>query len=336
MSQDSHSPLSAAWPAGFLSVDMDGLWAIRQCYDQPAENSFERDAVWEEGARWLLEAFERRGLRATFFLVARDLEVDSKRALAAEIRARGHEIANHSLNHRIGLTLLPMGRLLDELAAAQALFEKRLGFRPAGFRAPGYDVDARLLRALRRAGFAYDASLLPTWWAPALRLASALAARRIAGGRRQFGRVSYGLAPLWPYIPDPYHLRRERSMPPDRGAAFWEFPIGVTPRLRLPIGAGYAMTAGPEYLRRALASLRREGLPVSFLIHGADATDLRSPANAIFPRRAAPPSIAGFAMSGREKQRRLSALLDLLADALEFSTYEQWLNRRGIPCAAPG
>lgn len=324
----------ATRPSGFVTVDLDGLWALRTCYQQPVGESFRRDPVWEEGLPWLLEELEHRKIRATFFIVARDLEVESKRELARELVRRGHEIGNHSLRHGIGLTRLPMGDLLEELGAAQHLFEETLGVRPAGFRSPGYDVDARLLRAVRRVGFRYDSSMLPSPWGPLLRLADWIVARRVRPRRRQFGRVGYALAPLGPYHPDPHCARRATAaatLPPaaDSPPKFWEIPISVTPRLRLPLAAGYVMLGGRAYFRRALRDLSRRGVPVCALIHGADVTDLRRGGVRVFPSRRRQPRAGGFALDIRAKRAVLRDMLDDLAQSLSLYRLGDWPVQSG-------
>ncbi|GEM_PF-431369 len=351
-------PSSPSWPLGFVSVDIDGLWAIRQCYGQPILSSFDRDPVWLDGIPWLLDALDRHSIRATFFVVARDIECQAKLEMAREFLRRGHEIGCHSLAHRIGMSLLPMGTILDDLAHARQRFQETLNVLPRGFRSPGYDVDARLLRAIRRAGFLYDASLLPTFWGPLLRLADALVARRWDFGKRQFGRFSYGRAPLRPYRPNRHILRREErairdasigserrdsASPSERSpksqedslnSDFWEIPISVTPRLRLPIGAGYVLTAGPAYFQSAIRSLCRAGLPVSFLVHGADATDLQKGDSRVFPRRASQPRAAGFSLSAEDKRRQIDAMLGLLARQLRIERMGDWAASQRAPDTA--
>lgn len=392
-------PIRNGWPLGFITVDLDGLWALRKCYGQPRRDSFVRDPIWEDGVPWLLDTFERLGIRATFLVVARDLEVDSKRDLAREILRRGHEIANHSLAHRIGLTRLPMGELMEDLRASQQMFEEALDMRPVGFRSPGYDVDARLLRAARRAGFLYDSSLLPTWWGPLFRAADWWVARRINLGKRQFGRFRYGWAPLRPYQPLRFAIRQDgtddaaweasttrharagkrawrdtgavwsdgeelastensgdgletRSSRPnlrrtDTGKRadvsggdarradarivagdFWEIPISVTPGLRLPIGAGYVLMAGKGYLPRAVRAIQKRDLPLVFLLHGADVTDLRRGEDRVFVSRAMQPTAAGFALPGDTKRRRIGRALASLADTLRLSRMGDWVKEQ--------
>ncbi len=272
----------------------------------------------------MLDTFDALGIRATFFLVARDLEVDEKREVAEGILRRGHEIGNHSLSHRLGMTRLPMGALMEDLNASQQMFEETLDRRPVGFRSPGYDIDARLLRAVWRAGFLYDSSLLPTWWAPVFRMADWWVARRISVRKRQFGRLPYGRAPLTPYRPRRHKIRRDDTTKAFRD--FWEVPITTTPTLRLPIGAGYVLMAGKGYFARALARLRARDLPVQFLIHGADVTDLSRGDSRVFRSRLVQPAAAGLALSAETKRRRVRRVLERLAGELDLMRIADWVR----------
>lgn len=293
-------------PTGFLQVDVDGLWAMRACYGRPEEETFTDDPCWSEGIGRLASLFEEAGVPATFFLVGRDLRLPLKRAAARRLLRDGHELANHSYSHRIGLTALPMGRILAEIRRTDALL-RRLGAEPVGFRSPGYDFDSRVFRAVRRVGYLYDASLLPTFWGPALRLADAWLARRLDPGRRQFGRFVYGRAPRQPYFPIRYRVRKP-SNAPVRGDLL-EIPVGVTPRLRLPLTAATLLSLPPERLRALLARLANEGRPVLLLLHAIDGTDCRQPI--IFGNRR--PSLGGFRLGGGEKEHRLRLIVEEFA-----------------------
>ncbi len=224
---------------GFVQVDVDGLWAVRQCYGRAEGDTFREDPCWEEGVPRLEGLFGELGVPAAFFIVGRDLEVDRKRRQARKLVHRGHEIGNHSYSHRLGLTGEPAGLILDEIRRTDRSL-RQLGAEPAGFRSPGYDVDGRILRALRRTGYIYDASLLPTYLGPLLRLASSYVAGEWLFWRRQFGRISYGRAPRVPYFPRRHKIRKEA--PREEAPDLVEIPAGVTPGLHLPLTGGLLLT----------------------------------------------------------------------------------------------
>ncbi len=293
-------------PEGFLQVDVDGLWAVRRCYGRPENDSFESDPCWIEGIERLARTFESVGTPAGFFIVGRDLELKSKRERLRGLIRSGFEIGNHSYTHTIGLTRKPSGFILDELERTDRAL-RGVKADPVGFRAPGYDVDARVLRCVRRLGYKYDASLLPTHLGPALRLADAWMARRWDPTKRQFGRMAYGRAPRGPYFPRRYKIRKEASTHEPKDLL--EIPVGVTPGLRLPLTAATLLPMGKAEIRELLDKLAANELPVLLLLHAIDGVDCREPI--VFDNRIS--KLGGFSMSGRRKEKRLRFIVEEFA-----------------------
>lgn len=97
----------------------------------------------------MLDLLARHGVRATFFLVGKNVAANP--GLAAEIAAAGHELAVHGLRHRL-LLKYPPGRVYRDLAYARALVASAAGVAPRWFRPPfgvlstGAAVAARRLR----------------------------------------------------------------------------------------------------------------------------------------------------------------------------------------------
>jgi len=263
-------------PAGFLQVDVDGLWAVRACYQRQERDSFSEDPCWSEGAERLVRLFREYEIPAAFFLVGRDLELDWKQEAAARWLAQGFELGNHSYTHRIGLTRMPLGYIYQEIRRTDEAL-KAVGAEPRGFRSPGYDVDARVLRALRRLGYAFDRK------------------------KRQFGRFSYGRAPRRPYFPRVHSLRK----PSPSNTGLLEIPVGVTPWLRSPLTAASLFPLSQKQLARLFSRLASKGRPVLLLLHAIDGVDCSEPI--VFDERR--PSLGGFSLDGEEKERRLRAIL---------------------------
>jgi peptidoglycan/xylan/chitin deacetylase (PgdA/CDA1 family) len=98
----------------------------------------------------LLRLLEAHGVRATFFLIGRNVE--RYPSLAAELAARGHELGNHTQNHLL-LPVLPRAMLLRELnRAADAIFVAT-GQRPRLFRPPMGWFSRSLLHTLAEHGY---------------------------------------------------------------------------------------------------------------------------------------------------------------------------------------
>lgn len=108
------------------------------------------DGPHPEGTPAVLEALAARGARATFFMVAE--QVERYRSLAAEIVAAGHEAAVHGYRHRNQMRLLP-GELADDLQRATDLIGDVYGRRPRLYRPP-YGIFTLVgLALVRRASF---------------------------------------------------------------------------------------------------------------------------------------------------------------------------------------
>ncbi len=293
-------------PPGFLQVDVDGLWAVRACYGKPERETFQSDPCWNEGVVRLADVFRAAGTPASFFIVGRDLEVESKAAHAGRLLRDQFELGNHSYTHRIGLTLEPTGVIVEEIRTTDKAL-RAIGAEPVGFRSPGYDVDTRIIRALIRCRYLYDASMLPTFAAPLLRLADAWLSRRWQPGKRQFGRVSYGRAPRGPYFPRLYKMRK-KAFDGERKPIV-EIPVGVTPGLRLPLTASSLFPMSNSRIRRTFRTLARRGDPVLLLLHAIDGTDCSRPI--VFDNRR--PGLAGFSRSGEWKEKRLRFIVEEFA-----------------------
>jgi peptidoglycan/xylan/chitin deacetylase (PgdA/CDA1 family) len=115
---------------------------------------------WEralaDGYPRLLDALDRLGLRASFFIEGWNGEHHPDRVAA--LAARGHEVGLHGWDHEQWAALSQseaedrLGRGLDALTAA-------VGERPRGFRAPAGDRGPYTAALLAGMGFDYDASL---------------------------------------------------------------------------------------------------------------------------------------------------------------------------------
>lgn len=107
------------------------------------------DGPHPEGTPAMLDALAREQVKATFFLVAE--QVERFPGLTAELVAAGHEPAVHGYRHRNQMRLLPHDFHAD-LARAVAVIEDVCGRRPALYRPPYGVFTLPGLSAVRRAG----------------------------------------------------------------------------------------------------------------------------------------------------------------------------------------
>jgi peptidoglycan-N-acetylglucosamine deacetylase len=255
--------------AATISVDLDPVDVHLAGYGHAAPFD---PRVYDVALPRLLERFDRHGIRGTFFLLGRDAERAS--AAIASIVAAGHEVASHSFDHPPHLARLGDAALRDQLARSRHALEAQLGGAVRGFRAPDWSVGSRVIAALAAAGYWYDASLMPS---PVLAVGRGVLAVRA----RRIGDL-LGIRP-------PASLRRTPFVW-RCGGALVEFPVTVTPGLRLPVYHTLRYSMGERRFLAALDAVARRGESLSYPLHGIDALGLRE--DGVDRRLAAHPGMA--------------------------------------------
>jgi polysaccharide deacetylase family protein (PEP-CTERM system associated) len=114
-----------------------------------------------ESTRRLLDAFERRQVKGTFFILG--WVAERHPALIRQIAAAGHELGCHSYAHQLVYDLTPR-QFKEDTLRAQAVIADACGMRPISYRAPSYSITKRSMWALEvlvECGFRYDSSIYP-------------------------------------------------------------------------------------------------------------------------------------------------------------------------------
>ena len=311
--------------AAGLSFDLDNLWSYMKTHGDPG---------WEVYPSYLgrlipdvLEFFEMRRLKVTFFVVGRDAAREENSIPLKMIAAAGHEIGNHSFDHEPWLHRKTKAEIEAEIARAEGAILEATGFRPRGFRGPGFSWNADLLRVLAARDYLYDASTFPTFIGPLGRLyyfmQSRLTERQKEERKELFGGLAEGLRPVRPY--------RWRL---DDRTMLLEIPVTTMPVLKTPFHLSYLLYLGGispllmrTYLRTALGLCRIGRTGVSFLLHPLDfLAGEDAPALAFFPAMAI----------GRQKKRGLvGEVFDIFAeffDILPLGVYaERCLSAAALP-----
>ena len=251
-----------------ITFDVDGLqrdpFPTEPTASQRSElHDLAHEVVLPRIAAWLRSV----EVKATFFAIGGDVERSPQayRALAAE----GHEIANHTSSHPRDFSRLSVGAALAEIRMAHRSIERAVGIAPVGFRAPGYTLSAATVEALTACGYAYDASMMPSWSYVTLKQAF-----RLLGGaryRHYLFAQSYrcALAPHLPYpiaARDIYRAASESSLT--------EIPITTLGWLQFPFIHATTFRLPDAVRRMAMrASLRRPFFTLSF--HDLEFADRR-------------------------------------------------------------
>lgn len=287
-------------PTASVSLDLDNLWAYLKTHGDPAWES--RPSFLPTAVPRLLELLGEHRLTTTVFVVGADAEREDGAKAVAEIAAAGHEVANHSFGHEPWLHRYTPDALEAELSRTEDAITAAGAPRPVGFRGPGYSITPALLDLLRRRGYLYDATTLPTWIGPLARAYHYRGTPKAERGEL-FGPWSDGRAPVHPYRWS------------DAGDLV-ELPVTTMPLTRLPIHGSYLLQlhqASPRlaraYFAAALRLCRLRGVQPSLLLHPTDVLDGReAPGMEFFP---------GMAVPGREKAELLGHVLASMRDRFD-------------------
>lgn len=131
-----------------------GVRVARFKADREAAISFTLDDGWEDNATIAAPLFDRHGIHATFFLVAGNIPGDEHEKGThkygqitwdrwKQIARAGHEIGNHTLQHR-GLTKSDDETVRAEIEGGWQLIADRIGVAPISFAYPGNGRDDRV------------------------------------------------------------------------------------------------------------------------------------------------------------------------------------------------
>ena len=259
-----------------IHVDLDSVWAMAASCGIALET--DPDPILHTSIGRFIGIFEEYRVKATFFITGRDAAKKSNAGIVAAVRAAGHEIANHSMDHRPDFTAIPAREIEADIADSTKAVEDAAGERCHGFRAPTYNVNGAILRILEERGYEYDSSILPTFISPLYR-----AVHRISSGRSfPYGSPRHAAAPLAPYHPDEARVWKRGMM------RIVEVPISTMPFLRLPFHASYVFQLGMPIFRAGELLSRVARTPLVYVFHARELADDGGEWMKLLPFRAIP------------------------------------------------
>lgn len=149
-------------PRFAMSVDVEDyfqVWAFSSVIDRA---SWDRYELRVEGVtRRILDLFDRRGAKATFFTLG--WVAERAPALVRDIVARGHELASHGYDHTKVFDQTP-DEFRADIIRTKRILEDLGGAGVSGFRAAGFSIDSRTPWAhdiLGETGHLYSSSSHP-------------------------------------------------------------------------------------------------------------------------------------------------------------------------------
>ncbi len=145
-----------------LTIDLEDYYHVSAFRDSVPEQEWsQRESRIERNTALLLDWLDEAGSKATFFILGSVAEQHP--LVVRRVADRGHEVACHSLRHRIVYELSP-AEFLEDTRTAKKLIEDVSGKPVVGYRAPSFSITAGsfwALSVLAELGFLYDSSIFP-------------------------------------------------------------------------------------------------------------------------------------------------------------------------------
>ncbi|MFC1807284.1 polysaccharide deacetylase family protein [Candidatus Omnitrophota bacterium] len=255
-----------------ISVDLDPIYHYLSARGLEPIDATNINAVYDDALPRFLDIFDQYDVKATFFVVGNDSKHPKNRAMIRELANRGHEVANHTLNHNQAFYRLSPDEQRDEIQEADKILSDIIGDKIKGFRAPGWGVNAETLNILESLGYAYDSSVFASCVAPIIKLVNSLLNR----GRLESSLSSnpmMGLAPKLPYRPSGDSIWKRGK------AKIVELPTTILPVVQLPFLGTLLYMLGPHFFNLCFSYFNLFDRPLLYELHGIELVDYYSSIN---------------------------------------------------------
>ena len=250
-----------------ISSDIDTLESIYGgigCKRPGGYTNLEFELGLEKFTRFL----EPYKIKSTMFMVGKDFEYKKNHKIIKDISNQGHEIGNHTYSHSQGFRFLSSFQMEEEIKKMEDLCKNLTNIKPIGFRSPGWNNGDKAYKILRKRKYLYDASIHPTFFMPILKILHFFStSSRKRYDRTTMGQFNYMFAPLNPYKCLKDNFGRKGN---DK---FIEFPMTVTPIIRLPFFATFLLSTNVKLFDLSLKSILKSGNIIQFMFHLSDFVD---------------------------------------------------------------
>lgn len=243
-----------------IHIDVDNLWNYETEYNCSASGLY--DLMYEQALPALLEIFDRFKVKATFFMIGRDLELASCQNFCITAAKAGHELANHTYSHPINLHRMSRQEKEKEIRQCGDRLSEIINQKIIGFRAPGYFLDQDMIEILIDNNYLYDSSVLPGFVHLLMKhFLSSQGGKKVdkAFGKKRYLVASQNITRI------PCPKKSDRFL--------YEVPISTLPFLRLPIHSTFIYLLGLGYADLTNFLLKRFARRSILLFHGIDALD---------------------------------------------------------------
>ena len=310
-------------PYASISIDVDTLSSIYKGLGCTRPGGYTY-IEFRTGMENMASFFNPYNIKTTMFMVGNDFKYEGNLGHIRDIHKDGHEIGNHSMTHPQGFRWLPAQEKEQELRSMGEICNQVTGRSPVGFRSPGWNVDDATIPILKKLNYVYESSVFPTFLMPVMKFAHWRSmSSQPKPNRTTMGMGKYMLAPIRPYHTSANSLS-------SRGTdGLLEFPVCVTPILRIPFFATMQLASGPGFSRFFYNQIRRHGLPINFQMHLSDFVDYSLPEFSDQMPAASSGTYVPQALSTplAKKLEIFSEIIEQINMDYEFITLEQWSQK---------
>ena len=250
--------------SGSVSVDMDSLRLIYKAFN--GQDASDNDVVYRKILPRFLKIFKKHNIKATFFVIGNETKSRNYQLMIQKMHSDGHEIANHTFSHPFNFSKLPKHEKKEEIKLCGQLIKDITGKEPVGFRAPGWNIDSDTIEILNKMGYLYDSSLYPSYFSYISTLYMLLINRGKVHSK-SISKFSYTFAPLTPYHPKKGEIWRTGNM------RIFEFPINVTPFLRIPFFGTFLFSTGKIFFDSSYKAIKSNKLLLNYELHAVELYD---------------------------------------------------------------
>lgn len=243
------------------------------------------------GLDCILDWLRKRDTFATFFIVGEILK--SNNSIIDKIIENGHEIGFHSMYHE----RLDNNNTKENFETELKQFEKILGRKPRGFRAPSFSINHNsswVLDLLSKYDYWYDSSIVPV-------------------KTRLYGVIGS--------CKNPYHISSKNILSDSKDSKLLEFPLLTTKFFGKEIMAGggfYLRTFPLKIIKNEISSRNRNGYPATMYIHSWELTPKLMPKIKL-------PFIDNF-VTYHNLDKAFSKMDEIIKN-FEFSSFEKYIKK---------
>jgi peptidoglycan/xylan/chitin deacetylase (PgdA/CDA1 family) len=255
-------------PLASLSLDLDDQWSYMKVHGDEGWDRY--PSYLDIVVPFVLDLLDELGIKITFFIVGQDAAIKKNQKILKSIVERGHEIGNHSFHHESWLKTYSKEKIEEEIIRAENAIFEATGQRPICFRGPGFSWSNDLLETLQKRSYHFDASILPTYISPLMRMYyfwnSKLTKAERESRKELFGSYKEGFYSVKPFR---WKLNNNREL--------LEIPVTTMPFFKIPFHlsyllyiSGYSRWLMKAYLEFTILLCKISKTPPSVLLHPLD------------------------------------------------------------------